>query len=349
MAANVENMFSVKETPWHGLGSVIHDAPSISEGLKLAGLDWDVEVETPQLSDGTSLADFGRVFRRSTDKSVLGIVGPNTHPLQNAKAFDFFEPFIAAKEATLETAGSLSHGQRIWVMAKIARDNAVIVKDDEIAKFVLLSNSHDGTQAVRVGFTPIRVVCANTLAMAHRDKRSELLRVRHSKNVEINLDKIRDIINLADEQFEATAEQYRALANRDINQNDLRNYVKLVFDVPEDETEVSTRKKNMIAEILGKHEKSTGFNRLAMDLVNRQMKEENKQILESVTEKFETGLGTDILRGKCSLWTAYNAVTEYLNYDRGHNSDTRMNSLWFGENQRMNDKAFKAALELLAV
>lgn len=361
MSHNVENMFSVRETPWHGLGSVIQNAPTIQEGIKLAGLDWEVNVHSTHIKlpaaelnsersenfslEDVTLDDFAKVFVRSDNSKVLGIVGPKTYPLQNSKAFDFFQPFIDAKEAALETAGSLCEGQRIWVMAKIQRDNSVIVPGDEIAKFVLLSNSHDGTTAVRVGFTPIRVVCANTLAMAHADKASKLLRVRHSKDVELNLKNIRETMNLANDEFEATAEQFRLLANQQINASDLKKYVKIVFKMDDSDSEMSTRSRNILDAILAKHEDRTGMVKEMMGMLADSKVKSNASILDTIIANFESGRGTEIKSTRGTLWTAYNAVNEYLNYDRGHNTDTRMNSLWFGESQRANKLALDTALE----
>jgi phage/plasmid-like protein (TIGR03299 family) len=97
-------------------------------------------------------------------------------PLQNDQAFQFFDPFVSSGLVTLETAGSLREGKRVWILARIAENSDVgIVGDDIVRKYLLLSNSHDGTTAVRVGFTPIRVVCANTLAMAVRNGQSQLI------------------------------------------------------------------------------------------------------------------------------------------------------------------------------
>lgn len=350
MPANVENMFSVKETPWHGIGIVISEAPSIAEGIKLAGLAWDTNVETVyrqvEGEDGkVSLMaqdEFCRAFVRSDNKKTLGIVGPNTHPLQNTKAFEFFEPFVAAKEASLETAGSLDEGRKVWVMAKINRDNSVIVKGDEVAKFVLLSNSHDGTTAVRVGFTPIRVVCANTLAMAHKDKASKLLRVRHSKKVADNLELIQEAMNLANEEFEATAEQFRFLASRQINAADLRNFVKIVFDMELDDSKLSTRSNNIIREIVSKHDNK----QMLIKQLTAQQQVATTTALAIVEKNMEEGRGTENAASRGTWWTAYNALNEYLNYDRGHTRDTRLNSLWFGQNGTTNNEALQIAIKL---
>lgn len=341
MPANVENMFSVKETPWHGLGTVINEAPSIEEGIKLAGLDWEVTSESLVRADGTNVDEFARVFVRSDNKKTLGVVGPKTYPLQNANAFSFFQPFLDNKEAALETAGSLDEGRKVWIMAKIARANSVIVPGDEIAKFVLVSNAHDGTTAVRVGFTPIRVVCANTLALAHGDKASKLIRVRHSKEVEKNVEAIRDIMNVADQEFEATAEQYRFLASRDINAKDLENYIKIVLKM--DDEKVSTRSNNILKQLMDAHESKTHMIAAAILFMEDAAK---KAAMENIVEKFEDGRGTENRRSRGTYWTAYNAVNEYLNYERGHTPDTRLNSLWFGQNATANKLALETAVKL---
>lgn len=315
MAAAVESMFSVKETPWHKLGVVLNEAPTIAQAIIQAGLNWTVLEEPVYTMAGQSLSEHSKRFYRSTDGKTLGVVGPKTYPLQNAEAFDFFQPFVDAKECSLETAGSLCEGQKVWVMAKMNRDNCVISQGDEVAKFILLSNSHDGTTAIRVGFTPIRVVCANTLRMAHGDKASKLIRVRHSKNVKENLEAIRDIMNVANAEFEATAEQYRLLASKQLHQSDLRKYVKIVFAMEEE---------------VGGLPKST----------------RSKNILENIVKLFESGMGNSLPGTRGSYWAAYNAVTQYLSYERGNTADTRINGLWFGEGNRINGLALETALNL---
>lgn len=351
MPANVENMFSVIETPWHNIGTVVAEAPSIAEGIKLAGLDWKVMSQSLLRADGENVDEFAKVFVRSDNNKTLAVVGPNTHPLQNVHAFDFFEDFVKASECKLETAGSLDEGRKIWVMAKIQRPNSEIVKGDEVAKFVLLSNSHDGTTAVRVGYTPIRVVCANTLAMAHSNAQSKLIRIRHTSDVKKNVDSVRETMKIADEAFEATAEQYRFLANRSINENDLRKYVKLVFKLDENDSKVSTRSKNMLDAIVKKHQDKMEAARLkaivdSVECNNEELKKENKNILEAILLNMEAGKGTDNAASRGSFWTAYNAVTEYLNYERGNTADTRLNSLWFGQNAKANADALQIAIEL---
>jgi phage/plasmid-like protein (TIGR03299 family) len=260
-----------------------------------------------------------RATVRATDQSILGVVGPKYKPLQNADAFGWFQPFLEAGGAHLTTAGSLCEGRKVWVMAEIG-DPLAIVKGDEVRRFVLLSNSHDGTQSVRVGFTPIRVVCANTLAMAHSDATSQLLRMRHTSGLKDVMAEVRDIMQLANSEFEATAEQYRKLAASKVaNRNDLREYVKRVMmltDNPKKEGELTKKSADTYAAIL---------------------------------EAFDSGRGSgELKKGKGTWWTAYNAVTEFLSYSRGKTADGRLDSLWFGEGFKINEDALDVALEMAA-
>jgi len=310
MPANVENMFSVRETPWHKLGTVLENPPTIQEAIELSGLNWPVELKPLFLGNGTLVTH--KAVVRGDSGNVLGIVGPRYTPLQNAEAFDWFNAFVENGEVSLETAGSLDEGRRIWVMARIARDPSVIVPNDEILKYLMLSNSHDGTLAIRVGYTPIRIVCANTLAMAHSSNASKLIRVRHTASSKVALDKLKDIMNLVDREFEATAEQFRFLASKTFNQKDVREYVKAVLGKGKvADEDLPTRTKNQLDDIIG--------------------------LLEDENQRLNGVNGT--------YWAAYNAVNQYLNYDAGRNDNNRMSSLWFGVNANTNKSALDLALE----
>jgi phage/plasmid-like protein (TIGR03299 family) len=311
MVANFETMFYVGQTPWHGLGVKLDSPPTVSEAISKAGLDWGVRLEP--LYTGYGAVAPARATIRETDGQILGVVGPRYVPTQNAQAFEWFSPFIESGEACFHTAGSLQQGQKIWVLAQINRPNSEIVRGDEVSKFVMLSNSHDGTTAIRVGFTPIRIVCANTLAMAHSSKHSKLIRIRHTQSSVINMEKVRDTMNLVDAEFEATAEQYRFLASRMFNQSDITKYVKTILGVANvQDSEVKTRTRNTMDKIFS-------------------MIENERQSLPGV-------------RG--TWWAAYNGVNEYLNYEQGRNNDNRMNSLWFGPGVSDNYSALKLAVDL---
>lgn len=197
-------------------------------------------------------------------------------------------------------------------MAKLNRDNCEIVKGDETAKFILLSNSHDGTTAIRVGYSFIRVVCANTLSFAHSDKQSKLLRIRHTRSSKTNLDNVRDIMDNINAGFEATAEQYRFLASKNYNQKDIQAYVKVVLGIEKTPDEdIKTRTRNIMDEVMG--------------------------LIEGPKQSAANVRGT--------YWAAWMGYNEYLNYKKGRTADNRIDSLWFGQNGNDNQYAFEKAME----
>src|SRR5262245_49981431 len=313
MAHEIETMAYFETRPWHRLGTALEEADLYdwSSASRKAGLDWEVEL-VPLVTADNQARVTHRAVRRTSDSRVLGVVGPRYAPLQNKDAFAWFQPFLDAKEAALHTAGSLKSGSRIWVLAKLNRDPLVIAEGDEVEKFLLLSHGHDGSLAVRCGFTPVRVVCQNTLSMAHGSDASKLIRLKHTKDVLENLANVREIMALANAEFEATAEQYRRLARKSVNQADLRKYVRRVLKV-EDEQEASSRLKNLMEEIVG----------LA-----------------------EAGRGNNLPSIRGTYWSAYNGVSEWLTYSRGRSEDNRLNSLWFGDSALTNRHALEVALDM---
>lgn len=315
MPHEIESIAYAGATPWHRLGIALEEAdlydwPRVCEK---AGLSWGVEL-TPLVTADTQAAVTHKAVRRSSDGRILGVVGPRYTVLQNRNAFQWFQPFLDAREASLHTAGALRQGSRVWVLAKLNRDPLVIAQGDEVEKYILLSHGHDGSLAVRVGFTPIRVVCANTLAVAHGENASKLIRLKHTKDVLENLVNVREVMNLANQEFEASAEQYRLLARRDINQADLRKYVRTVLNVDKQE-EISTRTANQI---------------------------------EAIFRLFETGRGNDLPSIRGTYWAAYNGVSEWLGYERGRSPQSRLDSLWFGDSANLNRQALQIALEMAA-
>jgi phage/plasmid-like protein (TIGR03299 family) len=297
--------------PWEKLGAKINAAPTTEEGIIKSGLNWAVRLDSLYTTDGAQVDAYAT--RRVEDGKILGVVGPNYRVLQNRDAFKFFDPFLAAGEAELDTAGSLQGGKRLWVLAKIKRGIADVVPGDPVESHILLSNSHDGTLSVRVGFTPIRVVCANTLHAAHKDGESRLIRIKHTQSMGENLAAVRDVMDAARNQFAATVHQYRRLANKDINGADVKKYIRQVFEVKEAEADLSTRMKN---------------------------------ILKDVEERVYIGRGNNLPGVRGTLWGAYQGITDYLSHGRGSDADSRLNSLWFGDSANINKRAFETALAL---
>ena len=308
----------VKTAAWHGLGNVLPEAPTTAEAIVAAGLDWDVEL-VPLVTADTQAEVTHRATRRATDKKILGVVGPDFEVLQNKEAFGWFDPFIQQKGATLESAGSLREGRRVWILAKLNRDPMWVLPGDQVEKYLMLAHGHDGSLSVHAGFTPIRVVCANTLRMATTDGRSALLRIKHTKNIKDTLEKVQEIIDMADATFEATADQYRILAKRQIDAETLRRYVNIVWKAPK---------------------------KVASDEQSETPEQVRESIHRQITNLFESGKGVEIPGVRGTWWGAYNAVTEYIRHERGSDANRRIDSALFGQGALLNQRALDKALEM---
>jgi len=311
MAHEFETGFFVKQPAWHGLGRVITEAPSIQDGLRLAGLDWKVSKE-PIFLENTDHSIPGYYANvRCTDKRTLGIVKDGYCVLQNTEAFDFYEPLVKSGFLELEAAGSLKEGRVIWVLGKMKAHEEVI-EGDTIESYLLLSNSHDGSRAVTVAFTSIRVVCQNTLSMAHRATEGDSLRVRHTTKVAIGLEEVRKIVDANDRTFKLTMEKYRRLQSRRMPIDGLVKYVQEVMKLSDEAVQGKRKPK----------------------------------ALEEIENFYESGFGSDIKGVKGTMWGAYNAFTEWTDHSKGISSDRRLYNQWFGETRRLKDRALQVALTM---
>ena len=191
MPANVETMFSVRETPWHGLGRIIMDAPASREALELAGLDWQVESRNIYSGTGAMIPGY-RANVRSTDDAVLGVVSDRYRIVQNEEAFQFTDDLLG-EGVTYETAGSLQGDKKVWMLARLPRK--YLIAGDQVEPYLVIFNSHDGSSGVKVAMTPIRVVCQNTLNLAlNTAKRSWT--ARHTENVLLRVQDARETLQL---------------------------------------------------------------------------------------------------------------------------------------------------------
>lgn len=235
MTHEIEKMMYVGPTPWHGLGTGFLPGSilTVDQAIQAAGLDWEVDL-TPVEMFGEKIPGHFCTYR-VTDKRFFGVVGKRYRPLQNSEAFQWFTPFLETGNVTIETAGGLCGGGRIWVLARIQSMDEEVSENDQVRAYILLSHSHDGSLPVRIGFTPVRVLCNNTLQLAHSSTDSQLLRLKHTTNLIENMASVREVMNLAAKEFQASAEQYRALAAREIDPDDLEAYVRVVFQTKEEQ------------------------------------------------------------------------------------------------------------------
>ena len=232
MSANVESMFSVREVPWHGLGTIIQEAPDSEAALKLAGLDWSVK-QVPVLYEGQKTGYHFNV--RESDNRVLGVVGSRYKPVQNAEAFAFTDELVGG-DVRYETAGSLADGKRVWMLAKMP-DTRVL--DDVVEPYLCLTNGHDGFSSLKVCMTPVRVVCQNTLNMAlNRAKRTWT--VRHSGNINAKMEEAQQTLGLAQNYMENFAEEAEELYSIKVSPAQFKKLSNTLFPITD---EMSRRKE----------------------------------------------------------------------------------------------------------
>lgn len=322
---------------WHGLGTVVAEAPrTTAEAMRLAGMDWSVE-ESPVItvaSEGEPTAVEGwKVLRRSDTKTVLHVCRDSWTPVQNSVAFEWFDPIIADGDVEISAAVSLQGGKRTAITVKIKGGIEDVVKGDPVEAFLLLYNSHDGTLSLGIKFTRVRTVCANTLELALREKESVPLwdqlkplqwngkhaRIRHTKSILTELDAVRDALDIQRRTFRYSVEEYRAMSKVDLSAEAFDRYLSAVFRKQlEGDRKVSSLRQ-----------------------------------YEQLVQNFEGGIGMDIKGVRGTLWGAYNAITQWTTHQRGGGSSeieaarSRLNSLWFGSGAQINQTAHDAALTFL--
>ena len=173
-------MLSTKEKPWHGIGTVVEEAPTSEDAIRIAKLDWTVQ-QFPVYANNEPVDGYYANVR-SDINLPLGIVKGRYRIVQNSEAFAFVDNIIGNKdiECRYETAGSLFNGKRIFLLVKLPNKN---VLGDEIENYMFFTNSHDGSKSLMAGVSSVRVVCNNTLQMAVREA-DRLWTCRHTVSIQ---------------------------------------------------------------------------------------------------------------------------------------------------------------------
>ena len=238
MAANVETMFSVRERPWHGLGTVVESAPSSKEALELAGLDWQVHQKDISVLWGRTIPGY-KANVRDTDGVVLGVVTDKYRVVQNEDAFAFTDELLG-EGVKYETAGSLNGGKKVWILARLPRE--YVISGERISPYLVFSNTHDGSGAIRVAITPIRVVCNNTLNLAlARAERS--FSMFHTGNINEKFEEAKKTLFMADTYMEELGKEFERLRSIKVSDAQVEEYVNMLIPLDEDAT--ATQIKNV--------------------------------------------------------------------------------------------------------
>lgn len=226
MAANVEWMFSGNnETPWHGIGEIVAGVLSSEEAIKVAKLDWEVIPKPIYDEFGREIPGY-KVNQRSTDNKNLGIVTDRYKIVQNKDAFAFTDELLG-QGVRYETAGSLASGKRVWMLARM---EGTVIAEEKIDPYLVFTNSHDGTGAIRVAITPIRVVCQNTLNLALR-KASRHWSCVHTGDIQGKLEEARYTLMNAEAYMDALEEEFGELKLKKVSETQVRDMTEKLLEL----------------------------------------------------------------------------------------------------------------------
>ena len=239
MSANVETMFYVREKPWHGLGTQVKEAPTSSEALIYAGLNWQVTQEDVYTENGRKIFGY-KVNTRSTDETALGIVSDRYKVVQNEDAFRFTDDLLG-EGVVYETAGALQGGRKAWMLARMPEK--YIIAGDEITPYMVVMNSHDGSSGIKVAMTPIRVVCQNTLNLALNTAK-RIWTTKHTENVMSRVYEAKETLSLAGQYMGELGRGIDELSQIKLPDRKVLEFMQEFFPITTDMTDAQ-RKNNM--------------------------------------------------------------------------------------------------------
>ena len=308
MVNGVAQMAYVGDVPWHGLGTQLEEGVTPKEMMKAAGVDWRVqELESFVEFDGNKVPTGQKALVRETDGRVLTQVGKNWHPVQNEEAFEFFSEFTERGQMQMHTAGSLKNGEIVWALAKVD-DEFELFNGDRVESYMLFSNPHQYGKTIDIRFTPIRVVCNNTLTLSLQQQGQAAVRVNHRS--QFDADSVKEMMGIAHFKMNQYKEMAAFLGAKRASNEKLKEY---------------------FGELMGMSNKN---------------EKELSRTAQRTMDVLHTQPGAQFAEG--SWWSAFNAVTYMTDHELGRSADTRMQSAWYGANRNLKTKALELALDMAA-
>ena len=313
MSHLVESMAYAGELPWHGLGVEVPGNLTPVEIQKEAGLDWEVEKMPLVALDGPTRKQIQipskNALVRTSDGKVLDIVGNDWHPVQNEQAFEFFNDFVHSGDMSMHTAGSLKGGRIVWGLAKV-NESFTVFGDDQVDSYLLFTNPHQYGQSIDVRFTPIRVVCNNTLTLALNKSANGVITLNHKSA--FDADTVKALMNLSSDKMKQYSEMARFLGKKQAPREKVEEYANKLFPT-------YSKKEAAEGEII--------------------LSRPATRVLELLEEQ----PGHEYAPG--SWWNAFNAVTFFTDHERGSDNDARMQSVWYGQSKNLKIKALEEAIK----
>ena len=313
MAHEVETMAYAGELPWHGLGTKVTNDLTPEQMMDAAGLNWEVEeLQSFVRFNGQEVATGQKSLVRKTDGKLLTNVGANWNPVQNATAFEFFNDYVMAGDMEMHTAGSLKEGQIVWALAKV-KESFDLFGGDQVDSYLLFSNPHQYGKSIDIRFTPIRVVCNNTLTISLSQNAERSVKVGH--RTAFDAESVKTTLGIAHEKFAKYKEMAQFLGTKRFSMDNLIAYYNDVFP------NTSRTNENKTVDSLSRNAK------LCMDVIDTQP-------------------GAEYAEG--TWWQAFNSVTYVTDHVQGRNAENRLHNQWFGYNQLRKIKAAEKAVEYAA-
>lgn len=305
------SMVYAGDVPWHGLGTKVSNDLTPEQMLKAAGLDWSVYTEPCYTNIGGKEIDIGRqALVRDIDNKVLDVISSDWIPMQNAAAFEFFNDFIAAGDMEMHTAGSLKGGKIVWALAKVNESFELFDGRDRVDGYLHFTNPHSYGQSIDIRFTPIRVVCNNTLTLSLNLHSKNYVKVNHRN--EFDGDSVKEILGIAKEKLDKYKEMAEFLSAKRYDDESIVDYFTRVFPV----TSSSANEEKKLSRNA----------KLAME------------------EVLDAQPGAEF--GEGSFWQLFNTVTYMTDHIIGRSGDTRLQSAWYGSNKNLKTKALETAVEM---
>lgn len=239
MAALVEQLFYVRETPWHGMGTRLEECPTAEYAIVAAGLDWEVQSLPIHINYNGDSSEVDNYFAntRMTDGKVLGVVTGKYSIVQNTEAFQFTDSLLD-EGLTYETAGSLEGGKSIWLLGKMPKDK---ILDDDLEPYICFTNRHDGLGSVRVCMTPVRIVCNNTLNLALRTAK-RAWSTRHVGEMQSKLEEAKYTLGLISEYTEALKTEAERLAELSVSDAMLEQMLSNIYPIKESDSDIKKKR-----------------------------------------------------------------------------------------------------------